>query len=245
MPITMKTMLDGVTRVGRWASVSILFGVMAATAEPVVTSAPANEGWEFKQDKDGIQTFVRDVPGTDIKDTRAIVRIPSSLASVLAVFDDSASCPHWRHLCAEAYDVEKLSVEERYVYNRNDLPWPAGDRDVVMHMDIQIDTENERVRIVGKSVKDKLPLNKKVTRMDDVRIDWVIQQASDGTVEVIMDTFADPQGLPTGMVNSTALKTARITMERLREWVKQPKYQQACIEVLSGEAETCNTVVVE
>jgi len=96
-------------------------------------------GWELKRSKLGVQVLTRTVPGSKYKEVRAVMTADLRLASVVALIRDASACSEWAQLCKEARILETSSQTRLKVYNYNDAPWPAKDRDAVTDVQWVVD----------------------------------------------------------------------------------------------------------
>ena len=91
-----------------------------------MSHAAAEQAWELKRDRDGIQVHTRPVPGSPYDAVRTTTKLDSvRLSALVALIEDAEACPDWADRCAESYLLERLSDTESLVYTHNDMPFPG------------------------------------------------------------------------------------------------------------------------
>lgn len=66
-------------------------------------------GWELALDRDGIQIFTRDWPGSNFVAIKAVQKIHSPLSNIVGNFSDIESFPEWVKDMKNAYVIALLS----------------------------------------------------------------------------------------------------------------------------------------
>lgn len=190
-------------------------------------SAMADTDWKLVKEEDGITVYTRAVDGSSVKQFRASAKISASLASVLAVMLDSDACSEWIYRCEEAKVLKRNKFSDSYVYRMIKLPWPAADRDIVMHKLVTQDPESKTVTIKNTSAPDFFPRTKHV-RIEVSESLYLLEPGEDGTVKLTWTQLSDPAGaLPKVLVNSMIVTSPLSTLKSLRAMVKKDRYKNA------------------
>ncbi|MBF0236382.1 MAG: START domain-containing protein [SAR324 cluster bacterium] len=189
--------------------------------------------WELKDEKDGIKVFVQKVPGSDYDEFKGVVTLKTSVASVLAMLDDTPSYTKWIDKCAEAKLIKLISFTERYIYQVSDLPWPVDDRDVVIHSVITQEAETKAIIVSTEAdAKYEYPSSDG----DNVRVPFSqgyyrILDIGDGQTEITWRLHTVPGGsIPTSLVNALLVEMPMNTLKNLKKEIMQKKYQTAAFE---------------
>ncbi|MEH6812421.1 MAG: START domain-containing protein [Motiliproteus sp.] len=198
----------------------------------------ADDGWQKVLEQDGISIFLRPVTDSPIKEFKGVIRIKSSLDSLAGVMHDNQACPEWVHQCQDPALLETLSFSERYVYQVNDFPFPAANRDIIMHALIEQDPSEGSMTIrlnAAPSYCDDRdnshcqtianPQNVHIARSNG---HYLLQKLENGWVNVTWQQHIEPGGaLPNWMINSMLVDIPFNTLKKLRQLVTNPKYQEA------------------
>lgn len=194
--------------------------------------------WELIKNKDSIQVYTRDIPGSAISEFRGIVTISSSLDSILGVLDDIRACPEWVYQCAQPALINSLNFNERFVYQVNDFPFPARNRDTILNAQLRQDPQTKIITIKlqaypGYCNNRDSAICKKINQSKLVRINkssgyYQLEPLTNGQVKVTWQHHAEPGGdLPNWLVNNLITDTPFYTLKKLASIVKKEKYQNA------------------
>lgn len=200
--------------------------VMSILSAPLSVSAE----WKLLKDKDNIQVYSRDVKDSAYDEFKGIAIIEASLAATLGVLDDVVACPEWISYCASSILLDHNGYDERHVYQQNDLPFPAANRDVVTKVKITHNPITGIVTIKMTSTPDYYPRSKQ-TRI--IRSDGFFQLSpvSAGNTRVIWQHHVEPGGvLPAFLANSMIVNLPFKSLQAMRLLVQKEKYQQLKIE---------------
>ncbi len=193
----------------------------------IVMIGSAKEQWELVKEEDGIKVFLKTVPSSKIKEFKGVTNINSSLDSILAVLYDADACPKWVHNCEEATRLTDIGFYEAYIYQVIDFPFPAKDRDLVLHTVMTQEPESKDVTIRLNSAPEYIPSTKNVRIIRSTGY-YFLKPLPDGTVEVTWQHYTDPGGrVPTWIVNSLLVDTPFETLKNLKKIVHEQKYQNA------------------
>ena len=191
----------------------------------------AEEEWDLKRDRDGIQVHTRSVSGSPYDEVRAETVVQGvRLSSLVALVMDADACAAWADRCAESYVVDTLSDTEALVYTHNDLPFPVKDRDVVSHARWEQDPETFTVRMVSEAVSGYVEEQRGRQRLTEANVSWQFVPLADGSIRVINQAHINPgSNLPGWITNMLLIDTPFETMKAYLEEVRAPRYAQADI----------------
>ncbi|MDA0688772.1 MAG: START domain-containing protein [Proteobacteria bacterium] len=191
----------------------------------------AQEEWELKRDRDGIQVYTRSVSGSPYDEVRAEAVVQGvRLSALVALVMDAEACAEWADRCAESYVIDELSDTEVLVYTHNDLPFPVKDRDVVSLARWEQDPETFTVRMVSEAVAGHVEEKSGRQRLTEADVSWHFEPLADGSVRVINQAHINPgSSLPGWVTNMLLVDTPFETMKAFLEEVRAPHYARASI----------------
>ena len=182
-------------------------------------AAPAGDGWEQIKDKDGVQVYTRAVEGSDFLAIAASTVMQADSDKVAAALGTGDGCAEWRKMCKSSKILDETSADDRLVYMVLDLPWPLSDRDVVMRILTNIDTEAQTAVVSLNSDSQAYPAQKHVRA--ECNGQFVIKVLDENQVEVTYEMHADIGGdISPGMVKSRQVDSTFAEMVALRELVE-------------------------
>lgn len=193
---------------------------------PVARSQNAQDGWVFKNEKDGVKVYYRKTPA--VHEMKLSTSIKTPLSGIVKLFSEVELYPQWGYKIMESRVLHRVSETEVYYYSRFDFPWPLSDRDVVMHSQLVQNPNNRSVVAVSNAAPDYLPPVKDVVRIRTVDTRWVLMPGADGWLYVEYFVHSDPGGnLPDWLVNLTLDVGPRETIKNIRRFLARPEYQAA------------------
>lgn len=180
--------------------------------------------WVMKKDKDGIKVFIRNVEGISFKEFRGIMDVDAPIGSVEKVIADVPNQVNW--LCDT---IESKVIKEDPIspiqYNVITAPL-VSNRDVIIQTRI-IRTPGKVTRLFQGIQMDSVPMRKGIVRMPRMAGMWLLESLDKNKTRVTYQNLADPGGsLPSGLVNMTVVKMPFISLNGLREQLKNPKYNK-------------------
>lgn len=198
-------------------------------AIPALVRGADNAGeWKEAKTGDGIVVSTRDVPGWDMKEFRAVMRVEAPLGSIVALMQDVDAYPQWFADCREARILKVLGPQERYVCFVNATPFPVQDREIVSHDTFEQDPATGAVTMRLHGEPGLIPPTSGRVRVPRLEGAWTFTPLAGGGVEVAYQVRSDPGGsLPSWLANATVSKAPWRTLSGLRRMLAEGKYQGA------------------
>ncbi|MGA1824683.1 MAG: START domain-containing protein [bacterium] len=192
--------------------------------------------WEKAKEEKGITIYTRKIEGSNFIELKAVMRVKTSLASLVALFEDIESGPSWIETFKEAKLLERISQTETYTYSVNAAPWPIKDRDAIVHNIIKQDPNSNAIIITATGVPDFIPEKPNLVRIKNINAYWKFTPLEDGYVEIDYRVHNDPGGhLPSWIINYATIFYPYNSMLNLKEIIKKPKYQHVQYDFISKE----------
>lgn len=184
--------------------------------------------WELKKEKDGIRVYNRSNAHSKFNDLRVETVLRSSLSGLVAVILDVGNYPSWSFNTKTAYILKQISPSEIYFYSEINSPWPASNRDLVVHLRITQDPVRKVLHISAEEVPNFIPPKENIVRVPLSRETWTVTPLDKTTIKVEYELEIDPgASAPAWLVNTLATKGPYETFENLKEQVKLGKYRNA------------------
>ena len=195
----------------------------------IITPAYSQENsWERVKNGSGIEIYTRSVPGSAIKEFRAVTVVQGSLSAVLAMLDDTGSYPRWMYRCTEASLLSKKDVYERITYNVTSSPWPVADRDITVKSVISQNKKTLVVTVSLTGLPGYIPVKPGKVRMVKLNGYWMFEPLGNGRVRVTYRLHSEPGGtVPDSLVNSSLVDIPYNTLYNMQRMVQQSPYKEA------------------
>lgn len=212
-------------RTGFCSFLTLVFLLLTSTAGNA--SVPTSEeNWDLDVKEDGIRIYTRSLDDSRIDAFRAETVLDAPLQAVLAVMSDPRSCMEWVHQCAEAYNLPGGSFNDRYAYSINDMPWPASDRDYVLHIRTMTGASRDQIIMKMDAVPDRRAKRDGYVRMEQASTIYEFTRTDDNRTRMIWYQHAEPGGsLPAWLVNQLATDIPYESLKELNRVVQEDQYQ--------------------
>ena len=208
-----------------------LLGLVSAGRAACAGEADADAGkgpWRMVRSDGGITVVDRTVPGTKLREFRGSGVIEASVATILAVLQDTPHSPEWMKEAMQQVAIVTEGNTETF-YNRTKSPWPVADRDVVMRATTHFDVAARMLCIDFVSVTHpQWPPVPRVVRMPFLRGHWYLRPLNDGKwTRAEYQVHADPGGsLPGWVVNLASKALPHGTIAALQKQVRRRSYPE-------------------
>jgi hypothetical protein len=135
---------------GLVAGSGIIVGTAVAAAPQ---SAPATEPWTVYEDRDGIVSSYRGIPGSKVLAARGEVVANVEIAAAVAYVLDPTKSTEWVDMLVDLSEHERGggAYVERQTY---DMPWPTWDREFVLRRTVSSDAADHSVTVTYASIDD-------------------------------------------------------------------------------------------
>jgi len=188
-------------------------------------SVNASGEWTKFKESNGIKSYVRSVPGTDLKEYLAVTTIDAKMEVIGEVLRDVPEFVKWVPDCTSAR-VEKKYDRNTFVLHLILSPILIQQRDIILKNDAVYDYENGNSRISFFCTDDvKIPVEKNRTRITVMNGLYEMDYLGRSKTRFIYKLKVDPAGnIPKVLAYSVMREYPAKTLKKLKEMVKDKKY---------------------
>ena len=184
-------------------------------------SSISQDKWKLSKDKEGIKVYLADVPKSDYKNIKVLATMEGTYDKLISVLTNVSKYKDWVYNNKTGYVIKKISPTELYIYTETSLPWPASNRDAVVHMKIDRDKQNRFLKVIEVGVPNYIPEKEDKVRVLKAHISWHVTMPTPSTIQITYFFEADPGGsVPGWLVNSFADKGPYETFKNLKKMLK-------------------------
>lgn len=205
----------------------------------VTISSTALADWiEIPHKDNSIRIYSRDIAGSNYKEFKGVVTIKTSMASIIALFDDVSACKNWLHECISAQEIKVIDFSERYIYQVNNVHRFADARDYIFHSKMVQHPASDDISIIMQAKPDfcadnKLPLCQLINHSDYIRITRLVgrydlEKIDADNIKVTWTQHIEPAGYLQSFITNILLKNIPYhTLNNMRSLVTQDEYRSA------------------
>ncbi|AMP99350.1 Lipid-binding START domain protein [Pedobacter cryoconitis] len=196
--------------------------------------ASAQEKWSLSVNKEGIQVYMRPIENSKIKAIKVVTSIPASSSQLLAAIMDIQTCGEWVYHSKENVMIKQVSPLDLIYYSLVDVPWPAEDRDYVVHIQAEQDPQTKVITVNSPCIPGYIGEKKDVVRISHSVGKWTITPVSKNLVRAEYILEVDPMGnIPAWLINLFATKGPLETFRNLKAHVQKDVYKKAHFKLIS------------
>ncbi len=186
--------------------------------------------WVLKDEKEGIRIYSRNNQNSKFNELKVELIVKAKLTDLVAIVLDIDNHYKWSYNTISSYVLKRISNSELFFYTLINAPWPASDRDLVIHLRIKQEPHTKILTIREENVPDYLPRKKNIVRVPLSKEVWTVTPLDKKTLKIEYYLDVDPgENAPAWLVNIFATKGPYETFKNLRIQIQQPKYQLASI----------------
>ena len=195
----------------------------------LIAEAVNAEGvWTKIKDSDGIKSYERSVPGTDLKEFIAVTTIDAKMEVIGEVLRDVPQFSKWIADCESARIEKKYDRNTFVMYLLLDPPL-ISKRDIILKNETIYDYENGKARIDFFCTDDvKIPVEKKRTRVTIMNGLYQMEYLGRNKTKFIYKLKVDPAGdIPKRVAYAVMKAYPFNTLKALKKMVREGKYAEA------------------
>ena len=193
-------------------------------------SASGQNEWVFVKESDGIREYSRTSGQSMVRELKLELTIKAKLSDIASLILDVNNYSKWSRNLKKSYVLKQVSDDELYFYAEVNSPWPADNRDLVVHLKITQDSETKVMTIKELGVPNFIPTKKGIVRVPYSEETWTVVPLDKSNIGITYYIGVDPGGMaPLWLVNIFAAKAPLESFKYLASLVQQPKYQQSAI----------------
>ncbi len=186
--------------------------------------------WILKTDKEGIKVYTKNLENSSLKVSKTVCVIDATLNKITAVLLDINRAADWVYATKKSTLLKQLNPLELYYYSEVSVPWPASNRDYVVHMKVSQDEKTKAVSVVGENKPTYLPAVKNIVRIQQSYTKWLMMPLPNGQVLIEYYLQVDPGGIvPVWLINLFSTKGPFETFKNLRLQVKKDIYNKMLV----------------
>jgi hypothetical protein len=191
----LPTFVVYLTRLSLTLMLSLCIAIPIVQAEPSLPDAEDDSSWSLELDRNGIQVYTQDWPGSRFPAVRTVQTVSSTLPNAASHFLNTEAYPEWATDMHEARVLVPVNDNmERVIYMHMDLPWPLKDRDSVVVQGLSQDPETLAVSFKERNANDKMEEQPNIIRLPKVNAELVLVPVSPKETKIIWQGHNEPGG---------------------------------------------------
>lgn len=185
------------------------------------------QGWELRDEDDGIKIYTRSVNNSDIKAVKVECELEATLSQLTAVLLDIPASNEWVYATKFCRTQKVISQTEFIYHSEIEVPWPISNRDFIVRIKIDQDNTTKKLTVNGENLPRYLSEKPGVVRITQTESTWTVTpKGKKLKVEFVL--HVDPGGsIPAWLINLFATQGPKETFLNLKAQVKKVEYRDA------------------
>jgi len=158
--------------------------------------------WHLAKQKDGITVYTKAVDQSGLKSTKVVSLFEISRKRFLKEIINVELHDELIDNCQNVALIKNSGDSLIVFYEQFDLPWPAGDRDVVVQMKVKANTKPNESEVESLALSNVFEPKKSFIRIKNFKANWKIIELSPNKIYVEYIATLHPEGtVPLWVVN--------------------------------------------
>ncbi len=182
----------------------------------------------LKKDRDSIKVYTCASALLKFKSIKATFTVNARLSQLAAFVLDINNYCAWQYNTIRASLLQKINEQEVIYYTEIAAPWPAGNRDMIVDLQVSQDSKTKVMTITAKGVPQWAPENNHLIRVPLSFATWTVIPLSPSHLKVEYFIEIDPGGsVPAWMVNLVSAQAPYDSFKTLKDKIRQRKFMNA------------------
>lgn len=191
-------------------------------------TAFSQEKWTLSAEHNGIKVYTRHIADYKVKAVKVSAVIQSTPSQLLAAILDIHTCDQWVYHSKQNVLIKKISPVELIYYSEVAVPWPAENRDYVVHIQTEQNPATKVITVNSPCIRGYVAEKDGVVRISHSVGKWVITPMGKNQVNAEYTLEVDPMGsIPAWLTNMFAAKGPMETFKSLKVHVQKDVYKNA------------------
>ena len=190
--------------------------------------------WEFHSEKNGVKVYTLKVPGSPLRQVKAVTRVHTTVARLVEMVRDPAVCADIG--CSEARTLDRVNDHLQYDYFQVNLPLFQR-REFVIEEQFHQNPDTKAVFMSVSAVPDKIPPNPCCFRITQLSNSFQFTPLANGEVEIEYVVNQNEGGFIPDLLLNWKRPQFMYNLHRMEDLANRDKYQNAKFDFMT-ETET-------
>ena len=191
-----------------------------------LTVSSDESSWSLISDSEGIKTYRKEVPGSEIFPLKGVATLNAPIEKVLTLMLDDNRATEWIDLLTEIKLIKTYSDSKYTLLYEMGSPLPllVKKRDILLESNFSYHKHEEKVTLSLHSVKDEsVPVQKGYVRGHIYKSEWnFFALNKEGKTRVSLEYHVDPRGLiPKWIVRTFQKNWPHNTLKDLNRYLQE------------------------
>jgi len=187
--------------------------------------------WTLIKDKNGIKIYASEYKNSKIKIFKGEAIVDAGVEVFNVMLREPSIYKDFLFRCKESAMIKKFAEDDILALNITSMPWPVMDREVLVRGTVEKKFSKGIFTVLLEGIpldqyNSYIPISKNRKRMTKVWSIFILQVLSREQTRIVYHLYADPGGIPAGLVNLFMSDAPYETLLGMQRIVKAPKYAE-------------------
>ena len=188
----------------------------------VIKLCPAQYNWKLEKQKNGINVYLSDIPGSKYKAVKVECTLAGTYSKLITTLINVSGFSKWIYSNKLSKIIKQNTPLDFVYYSETNMPFPLSNRDAIIHLRIKTDSLPKFLSISGTGEPDFFPEIPGKERVPHYKASWKVTMPTTQTIKIYYLLEIDPGGnIPAWIANSYADKGPYGTFINLAEQLKK------------------------
>jgi hypothetical protein len=218
-----------------WLGAIFLAGAFFITRS-IWTLSGSNQ-WEFHSEKNGVKVYTLKMPGSSMRQVKAVTRVHTTVARLVEMVRDPAVCADIG--CSAARTLDRVNDNLQYDYFQAKVPL-FQTREFVIEEQFHQNPDTKAVFMSVAAVPDKIPPNPCCFRVTKLSNSFQFTPVGNGDVEIEYTVNQNEGGFIPDLLLNWKRPQIMYRLHQMQDLANREKYQNARFEFINetNRAET-------
>jgi hypothetical protein len=170
-----------------------------------ITQFSSQTDCALRKDKDGVRVYTCLAEHTKFKSIKASFEVHATPEQVIDIVLNANDYNNWQYHTINAHVLKQKSETELIYYTEIVSPWPASNRDLVVHLKVEHDIATRNIKVYANSIPDYIPTKEGIVRVPMSKSQWTVKPIDESTLQIEFTMLVDPGGsVPAWLINMVA-----------------------------------------
>jgi hypothetical protein len=190
----------------------------------------AQGAWKLKKQEGQIHVYSRPGSHSKFEELKVELTLNAKLSDLVAFLNDFTNYPNWSYNNKLTYVVKKVSDVETYFYSEITTPWPASNRDILVHFKLHQDSSSKIISIVADAEPGYVPVKSGLVRIPYSHELWTVTPVDKSSIKIDYRIEVDPgASAPAWLINLFSSSAPFQSFKHLSEQIKNNKYRNTLV----------------
>lgn len=191
-------------------------------------AAMAQVNWKLVKHENQVEIYVRDVPGSKLKELKMTVFFDNSLDAMYALLTDLPKQADYQFGCLTSKRIGKPLQNEQCYYQELYMPWPFTNRDGAFKQSLTFTEKNDVFYIETNAIPTLTELRQEYVRVPYMHSSWQLSAVNANKVKGEYYLSVDPGGfVPLWLMNLFIDRGPYESVLRMRKLLQNPTYKNS------------------